>query len=85
MLPENHYCSQVDLLKELIKKQNDMNILIAVYNEQLKQHMERSNRLEAIVQNVEKRSYNLSIQLYILVGMATVINAVVLLMIRGGL
>lgn len=75
---------QAEVLKDLVRKINDMNVLLAVYNSQLKDHMRRSDSLEKIVEKVENRSYKLTVQLYLLVGMLTVIQAVLFIILSGG-
>jgi len=67
-----------DDIKEGRKIVNENTRILAQNTESLKQHMQRTVLLEKSVEKLDQRSYNLSIRLYILVGVITAIQGVII-------
>jgi hypothetical protein len=67
-------------IDELIKIQENL----AVNNRILEEHHLRSMRLEKIIDVVEKRSYTLTMRLYMLIGCLMVLQPVIFFLLKGG-
>jgi hypothetical protein len=68
-----------ELLKELVGiKEN-----LAVNNRILEEHHQRSMRLEKMVELVEKRNYQLTVRLYILIGALSILQPLIFFMLKS--
>lgn len=77
--------STCDELKKLIVKMNDMNILIAVYNAQLAEHMRRSETLEKGLEKIEQRTFSISNRQNVIIGSLGIIQIVVFALMKSGI
>ena len=69
-----------EIVDELIKiKEN-----LAVNNRILEEHHLRSQRMEKVVELVEKRNYTLTIRLYMLIGALAVLQPIIFFLLKGG-
>lgn len=68
-------------LDTILKLLSEIQVQTAINTQSLQDHMRRTALLEVAVDGQEKRSYSLATRLYTLVGIVTVIQAIVLFII----
>ena len=70
-----------DKLTRITNHLNDIRVVMTVNTKSLDEHMKRTALLESEVKLVEARSYNLSKQLYILIGVLAVLQPIILFLL----
>lgn len=70
-------------MEELKDRLRGIETQLAVNNHILDEHHQRSLRLEKMVELVEKRNYQITTRLYLLIGAISVVQAIVFVLLKS--